>query len=60
MTGVAADPWAGWEPYEPAPFVAQCDRCGRMTVVASEIGTEDRMRQPDGRLCGGTFEAVAT
>lgn len=52
------DSFEEWIPYEPAPFVAQCDRCQRKTVVASEIGREDRMPQPDGNPCGGKFIGI--
>jgi hypothetical protein len=36
-----------------APPLGQCDRCLRQTWSADEVGTEDRMTQPDGNSCGG-------
>lgn len=38
------------------PHVGECNRCHRKTWDAETIGTEDRMTQPDGGPCGGTFE----
>lgn len=35
--------------------VATCSRCERETVDADLFGQEDRMTQPDGGPCGGTF-----
>lgn len=34
-----------------------CNRCGRQTWSESEVGTEDRMTQPDGNPCGGRLVA---
>lgn len=36
---------------------ARCDRCGRSSWAPDNVGTIDRMTQPDGRPCGGTFRA---
>lgn len=53
----------GWEelfgddvPYHlrlDTPPLGRCNRCGRQTWAESEVGTEDRMTQPDGNPCGG-------
>jgi hypothetical protein len=40
-----------------APPLAECDRCGRKTWAEAEVGTEDRMTQPDGNPCGGRLRA---
>lgn len=37
--------------------VGRCNRCQRAAWDDAAIGTEDRMTQPDGAPCGGTFEA---
>jgi hypothetical protein len=50
-----------WKPFDLDtlyPVVARCNRCQRTTSAASEVGTEDRMTQPDGGPCGGTLVAV--
>lgn len=41
-----------------APPLGQCNRCGRQTWEASEVGAEDRMTQPDGNPCGGRIVAT--
>lgn len=41
-----------------APPLAECNRCHRKTWAPSEIGTEDRMPQPDGNPCGGRIVAA--
>ncbi|GAA4707361.1 hypothetical protein APR04_003790 [Promicromonospora umidemergens] len=38
------------------PAVGECNRCHRQTWDEVNIGTEDRMTQPDGGPCGGRFE----
>jgi len=40
-----------------APALARCSRCGRSTWSPREMGTEDRMPQPDGQPCAGIFES---
>lgn len=45
--------------YPNDPASGECNRCHRKTWDAETIGTEDRMTQPDGGPCGGTFEALA-
>lgn len=35
--------------------VGECHRCHRKAWDAEDIGTEDRMTQPDGGPCCGTF-----
>lgn len=47
-----------WEPLVETPPTAQCSRCHRLAWTTDEIGTEDRMVQPDGGPCGGTFAAL--
>lgn len=50
--------WAPFDFDDFYPVLARCNRCQRSTVAASEVGAEDRMTQPDGGPCGGTFVAV--
>lgn len=49
-----------WAPIdlEDAPR-GECNRCRRKTWSASQVGTEDRMTQPDGNPCGGKFVPLA-
>lgn len=45
--------------YLNAPAIGECNRCHRKTWDAETVGTEDRMTQPDGGPCGGTFEVLS-
>lgn len=40
------------------PPLGRCNRCHRKTWAANEIGTEDRVTQPDGNPCGGKIVAT--
>lgn len=49
-----------WQPFDldvhlTQPPVASCNRCGRLSWSGTDLGTEDRMTQPDGNPCGGMF-----
>lgn len=49
-----------WIPIDLYSYVADtkqgsCNRCGRSTWTKADLGTEDRMTQPDGNPCGGRF-----
>lgn len=52
-------PDGAWTPVEQthlaAPPRAICNRCGRVTYAATDIGEKDTMTQPSGEPCGGTF-----
>lgn len=42
-----------------APPLGRCNRCQRQTWSEVELGTEDRVPQPDGNPCGGRIVASA-
>lgn len=46
--------------YLTAAPVGECNRCHRKTWDEENLGTEDRMTQPDGGPCGGTFVSTTT
>lgn len=41
-----------------APPLGECNRCHRKTWSVAELGTEDRMTQPDGNPCGGRVSVL--
>lgn len=42
--------------FDDHPPVGYCNRCGRLTWNTDNVGSEDRMTQPDGNPCGGQFK----